>query len=79
MEALTLLLHGFAVLLTWKTLALMLVGLLLGIFVKGGAPYATTVMTGILLGVVFGIVWALIGYLATRGKRLATSPNGVSG
>ena len=33
MEALTLLLHGFAVLLTWKTLALMLVGLLLGIFV----------------------------------------------
>src|SRR3982074_235168 len=33
MEALTLLVHGFAVLLTWKTLALMLVGLLLGIFV----------------------------------------------
>src|SRR5260221_6949404 len=33
MEALTLLLHGFVVLLTWKTLALMLVGLLLGIFV----------------------------------------------
>src|SRR6266496_3604077 len=33
MEALTLLLHGFAVLLTWKTLALMLVGLVLGIFV----------------------------------------------
>ena len=33
MEALTLLLHGFAVLLTWKILALMLVGLLLGIFV----------------------------------------------
>ena len=27
MEALTLLLHGFAVLMTWKTLALMLVGL----------------------------------------------------
>src|SRR6266480_689540 len=33
MEALTLLLHGFAVLMTWKTLSLMLVGLLLGIFV----------------------------------------------
>ena len=33
MEALTLLVHGFAVLLTWKTLALMLVGLLLGIYV----------------------------------------------
>ena len=33
MEALTLLLHGFAVLLTWKTLTLMMVGLLLGIFV----------------------------------------------
>jgi hypothetical protein len=33
MEALPLLLHGFAVLLTWKTLTLMLVGLLLGIFV----------------------------------------------
>jgi TctA family transporter len=33
MEALTLLAHGFAVLLTWKTLALMLVGLVLGIFV----------------------------------------------
>ena len=33
MEAVTLLLHGFAVLLTWKMLALMLVGLLLGIFV----------------------------------------------
>ena len=33
MEALTLLLHGFAVLLTWKTLALMMVGLVLGIFV----------------------------------------------
>src|SRR3954451_925141 len=33
MEAVTLLLHGFVVLMTWKTLALMLVGLLLGIFV----------------------------------------------
>jgi len=33
MEALTLLLHGFAVLMTWKILALMLVGLVLGIFV----------------------------------------------
>jgi TctA family transporter len=33
MEAFTLLLHGFAVLLTWKTLALMMVGLVLGIFV----------------------------------------------
>ena len=33
MEALSLLLHGFAVLLTWKILALMLVGLLLGVFV----------------------------------------------
>src|ERR1700704_3394175 len=33
MEALTLLLHGFTVLLTWKTLALMMVGLVLGIFV----------------------------------------------
>src|SRR5437764_12898514 len=33
MEALGLLLHGFAVLLTWKTLALMMVGLVLGIFV----------------------------------------------
>src|SRR4029453_5640170 len=32
-EALTLLLQGFAVLLTWKTLSLMLVGLVLGIFV----------------------------------------------
>ena len=29
MEALTLLLHGFAVLLTWKTLTLMMIGLLL--------------------------------------------------
>src|SRR3569623_1306948 len=33
MEALGLLLHGFAVLLTWKTLALMMIGLVLGIFV----------------------------------------------
>ncbi|MHC2711722.1 putative tricarboxylic transport membrane protein [Bradyrhizobium diazoefficiens] len=33
MEALGLLLHGFAVLLTWKTLVLMMVGLVLGIFV----------------------------------------------
>src|ERR1700756_1160424 len=33
MEAFGLLLHGFAVLLTWKTLALMMVGLVLGIFV----------------------------------------------
>jgi TctA family transporter len=33
MEALTLLMQGFSVLLTWKILALMLVGLILGIFV----------------------------------------------
>ena len=33
MEAFGLLLHGFAVLLTWKTIALMMVGLVLGIFV----------------------------------------------
>src|SRR6185436_16169110 len=33
MEALNLLMHGFAVLLTWKTLSLMVVGLLLGVFV----------------------------------------------
>ena len=33
MEAFGLLLHGFSVLLTWKTLALMMVGLVLGIFV----------------------------------------------
>src|SRR5438876_827985 len=33
MEALSLLLHGFAVLLTWKTLSLMMVGLVLGIIV----------------------------------------------
>ena len=33
MEALTLLMQGFSVLLTWKILALMLLGLLLGIFV----------------------------------------------
>src|SRR6188472_2141451 len=33
MEALGLLVHGFAVLLTWKTVALMMVGLVLGIFV----------------------------------------------
>src|SRR5215475_14396862 len=33
MEAFSLLVHGFAVLLTWKTLALMMVGLVLGIFV----------------------------------------------
>ena len=33
MEAFGLLLHGFTVLLTWKTLALMMVGLVLGIFV----------------------------------------------
>ncbi len=33
MEAIGLLLHGFAVLLTWKTLSLMMVGLVLGIFV----------------------------------------------
>ena len=33
MEAFALLVHGFAVLLTWKTLALMMVGLVLGIFV----------------------------------------------
>jgi TctA family transporter len=32
-EALSLLLHGFAVLLTWKILAMMLIGLVLGIFV----------------------------------------------
>src|SRR3954451_6437254 len=33
MEALGLLMHGFAVLLTWKTLLLMMIGLVLGIFV----------------------------------------------
>src|ERR1700693_2806090 len=33
MEAFGLLIHGFAVLMTWKTLALMMVGLVLGIFV----------------------------------------------
>src|SRR3979411_2443824 len=33
MEAFGLLMHGFAVLLTWKTLALMMLGLVLGIFV----------------------------------------------
>jgi TctA family transporter len=33
MEALGLLMHGFAVLLTWKTLLLMMFGLVLGIFV----------------------------------------------
>src|SRR6201994_2743818 len=33
MEAFGLLLHGFAVLMTWKTLALMIVGLVLGVFV----------------------------------------------
>src|ERR1700720_4753709 len=33
MEAFGLLLHGFAVLMTWKILALMMVGLVLGIFV----------------------------------------------
>src|SRR5260370_6061136 len=33
MEAFGLLLHGFTVLLTWKTLLLMMVGLVLGIFV----------------------------------------------
>ncbi len=33
MEAVTLLFHGFAVLMTWKILSLMLVGLLLGVFV----------------------------------------------
>ena len=33
MEAFGLLLHGFTVLLTWKTLVLMMVGLILGIFV----------------------------------------------
>src|SRR5690348_13968537 len=33
MEAFGLLLHGFTVLLTWKTLTLMMVGLILGIFV----------------------------------------------
>src|SRR5690242_20931605 len=33
MEAFGLLMHGFAVLLTWKTLALMMIGLVLGIFV----------------------------------------------
>src|SRR5207237_533008 len=33
MEAFGLLLHGFAVLLTWRTLVLMMVGLVLGIFV----------------------------------------------
>jgi hypothetical protein len=33
MEAFGLLMHGFAVLLTWKTLVLMMIGLVLGIFV----------------------------------------------
>ena len=33
MEAFGLLFHGFAVLMTWKTLVLMMVGLVLGIFV----------------------------------------------
>ena len=33
MEAFGLLMHGFVVLMTWKTLALMMVGLVLGIFV----------------------------------------------
>src|SRR2546421_7605535 len=33
MEAFELLVYGFGVLLTWKTLALMMVGLVLGIFV----------------------------------------------
>src|SRR6266699_643263 len=33
MEAFGLLLHGFTVLMTWKTIAFMMVGLILGIFV----------------------------------------------
>src|ERR1700726_1774485 len=33
MEAFGLLVHGFALLMTWKTLALMMVGLVLGVFV----------------------------------------------
>ena len=33
MEAFSLLLHGFSVLLTWKILGLMFVGLILGVFV----------------------------------------------
>ena len=44
MEAFGLLLHGFAVLMTWKIIALMLVGLVLGIFVgvlPGLGPTAT--------------------------------------
>lgn len=44
MEAFGLLLHGFAILLTWKTLVLIMVGLVLGIFVgvlpELGAPTA---------------------------------------
>ena len=37
MEAFGLLIYGFGVLLTWKTLALMMVGLVLGIFEIGRA------------------------------------------
>ena len=39
MEALGLLLHGFQVLLTFKILSLMLVGLVLGIFVEIGRAH----------------------------------------
>src|SRR6478735_8669005 len=71
MEAITLLMQGFAVLLTWKILALMLVGLLLGIFV-GVLPGLGGAITSILFNIP-GEAWSVAttfdGYpMAQQGK-----------
>ena len=58
MEAFGLLLHGFAVLLTWKTLALMMVGLVLGVFVGVlpglGGPNGVAILLLFFAGYAFG-------------------------
>lgn len=46
----------------------LLIGLLLGIFAKEG-NLLSTVLGAVLFGLIFGVVWAMIGYMATRGKR----------
>src|SRR6188768_2803029 len=71
MEALTLLVQGFGVLLTWKTLALMMVGLILGIFV-GVLPGLGGANTSILFNIP-GEAWSVAttfdGYpMAQKGQ-----------
>ena len=69
MEAFGLLVHGFAVLMTWKTLALMMVGLVLGIFVGvlpglGGPNGVAILLPWPMAALIFGLTLLMCGIAA---------------